>query len=67
MEYRDAIIHYNPEVDSREIDRHFPAIFGYAVTKGEALPEITEHPFPDPSDDDGEEYSSARTMPPRID
>ena len=59
MEYRDAMMHYNPKVNSREIDRHFPAIFGYAVTKGEVLPEVPEYHFPDPPDDDDEEDSPA--------
>ena len=60
------MIHYNPEVNSQEIDRHFPAIFGYAVTKGEVLPEITEHPFPDPLDDNDVEDPSVQIMPSKV-
>ena len=59
VEYRSAMIHYNPMVNSKEIDRHFSAIFGYAVTKGEVLPEVPEHRFPDPPEDDDEGDSPA--------
>ena len=59
MEYRSAMIHYNPIVNPKEIDKHFPVIFGYAVMKGEVLPEVPEHRFPDPLEDEDERDSPA--------
>ena len=40
VEYRDAVLHYHPDLDARKIDRHFPDIFPYARIEGEILPEI---------------------------
>ena len=67
VEYRDAMIHYNPKVNACEVDRHFPAVFEYAVSEGEVLPEVSEHPFPEPPEDGDDVDSSAQSLPPRID
>ena len=40
VEYRDAVLHYHPNLDAREIDRHFPKIFSHSRIEGETLPEI---------------------------
>ena len=67
VEYRNVMIHYNPMVNSKEIDRCFPAIFGYAASKGEVLPEITEYPFPDHLNDKDDEEALVVPMSPRAD
>ena len=37
MEYRDAILHYYPNLDLKAVDLHFFNIFSYAKTEGEEL------------------------------
>ena len=34
------MLHYHPDLDIRELDRHFPEIFPYAWIEGEIFPEI---------------------------
>ena len=46
MHYRDAMLHYFPDLDVKVIDHHFSDIFQYAKVDGDMLPEITAKEVP---------------------
>ena len=47
VEYRDAVLHYHPDLNVREIDCYFSYIFSYARVKWEILPEISVKESPE--------------------
>ena len=69
MDYRSAVVHYHPDFNLPEVDRHFPELFEYAAVEGEDLPEIPEAAIPEPKeteDEDAPEYAVAPTLSPPV-